>query len=345
MTRESMRSRIKMENVAKAAGVSTMTVSRALKKDSPISEKTRARILKIIREMNYVPDLMAGGLSSMKSGFVALLLPSLNNLHFAQTVEALSETLARADLQILLGHTGYSLHKEEELIELMLGRRPEAIVLSYDGHTERARQLLEHSSVPIIEIWDLPDRPIQHTVGFSNFEAAHAMTSTLIRQGYRRLAFLGEADDTGTRGAARRRGFVAAMGAAGLSAHRLVRHKSPPVSIESGAEAAYILLDRYPDTDCIFCVSDPAAFGVLSTLKKTGRCVPKDIAVVGFGNFEVSRFADPPISTVAIDPKAIGRESGNLIADLLGINGKSPKAMDEYLHIPVQYGLEFRESS
>ena len=119
-----------MRDVARAAGVSRMTVSRALKKDSPVSTETRERILKVVREMNYVPDQMAGSLTTKRSGFIAVLVPSLNNLHFAETVQAMTEELEQIGQQVLLGYTDYSRQREEELVETMLRRRPEAVVLS-----------------------------------------------------------------------------------------------------------------------------------------------------------------------------------------------------------------------
>lgn len=306
-----------MSDVAKAAGVSTMTVSRALRKDGPISDETRERILEIVRDLNYLPDLTAGSLSSKKSGFVTALLPSLNNLHFAQTVQAMTETLETVGLQILLGYTNYCSDKEEELIELMLRRRPEAIILSYDGHSQRSVELLKKAAVPVVQIWETPEHPIEHTVGFSNFDAARKMTRALILRGYKKLAFLGEAHDAGTRGAARRAGFVSAMEEAGLSPHRLVRHKAPPLSISIGAEAGRQLIDEFPDTDCVFCVSDPAAFGAMSALLASGCKVPDDIAVAGFGNFEISQYATPPITTVSVDPWRLGTTAAELILEML----------------------------
>ena len=333
-----------MSDVAKAAGVSTMTVSRALKKDSNISEKTREKVLKVIREMNYVPDMMAGGLSSKKSGFIAALLPSLNNLHFAQTIQSLTEKLEEVGLQILIGHTNYSASKEEELIEAMLRRRPEVIVLFFDGHTKRTYELLKNASIPVIEIWETPENPIMHTVGFSNFEAAKSMTFQLIARGFEKICFLGEAEDRGTRGAARRKGFISAMEEKGLSAHRLVSHKAPPVSIENGAEAGEILLEKYPDTDCIFCVSDPAAFGVMSTMIKAGKKIPKDIAIVGFGNFSVSRYSLPRITTVAVQPSLIGLQTGKLICRILNMSDEPEIQDNSSYHILVGVENEFRES-
>ncbi|MEO0992011.1 MAG: LacI family DNA-binding transcriptional regulator, partial [Pseudomonadota bacterium] len=264
-----------MRDVAQAAGVSRMTVSRALRKDSPVSAETRERILKVVREMNYVPDQMAGSLTTKKSGFVAVLVPSLNNLHFAETIQALTEELEIYGLQILLGHTDYSLEREELLIEAMLRRRPEAVVLSYDGHSERTRSLMDEAGVPVVELWERPKDPIGHTIGFSNREAAAEMTRALIGQGYRNIAFLGEAGDDWTRGAERRAGFLESMAEAGLSGHRVLRAGKPPMSIEDGAAALPDLQSAFPDIDCIFCVSDAPAFGVLSALKAQGVRVPE----------------------------------------------------------------------
>ncbi len=325
-----------MRDVARAAGVSRMTVSRALKKDSPISEETRERILKVVREMNYVPDQVAGSLTTRRSGFVAVLVPSLNNLHFAETVQALTTEIESMGQQILLGYTAYSRTREEQLIETMLRRRPEAIVLSYDGHTNRSIELLSDANIPVVELWERPDKPLQHTIGFSNLEAAAAMTKALIERGYRNIAFLGEEEDAWTRGAARRAGWRQAMQEAGLSTHRLIKIGKPPLSIEIGAEAIGPLLNDFPDTDCVFCVSDAPAFGALSALRSMGKSIPHDIGIAGFGNFEVSRFATPAISTVEVDPTQMGEATGKLLAEILDSEDRSPR------HLPVEFRLSFR---
>ncbi len=331
---------VTMRDVAREAGVSRMTVSRALKKDSPVSKETRDRILKVVREMNYVPDQLAGSLTTRKTGFVAVLVPSLNNLHFAETVQALTEELESHGLQILLGHTDYLAEREEQIVETMLRRRPEAIVLSYDGHSERTRVLLEEAGIPVIELWERPDVPIGHTIGFSNRAAAADMTRTLIASGYRNIAFLSEAADDWTRGSERRAGFRDAMREAGLSDHRMLRAGRPPMSIEDGAAALPDLLARFPDTDCIFCVSDAPAFGVLAALKVRGLDVPEAMGVAGFGNFEVSRFSSPPITTVVVDPKRIGLEAGRLIGRLLD----RPDAPHSPQRIDVSATPEVRDS-
>ncbi len=332
-----------MEDVARAAGVSRMTVSRALRNDSPVSDKTRARILKIVRQLNYVPDQSAGTLSTRRSGFVATLVPSLNNLHFAESIQALNEQLEPVGLQMLLGHTDYSRQREERLIESMLKRRPEVIVLPFDGHTTRTVKLLKQANVPVIEQWEVPKKPVGYTVGFSNWQAARNMTGKLIERGYRNIAFVGEGEDAWTRGAARRAGFEDAMQAAGLSAHRMIRYGKPPISIEDGYHVVSEFSQQLADADCIFCVSDAPAFGVLSALKAKAIRVPEDIAVVGFGNFEVSRFASPTISTVEVDARSIGRQTGELIRRLL--SAEDSDLADIPRHSEIEVNLSFREST
>lgn len=329
-----------MEDVAQAAGVSRMTVSRALRSDNAVAPDTRARIMKIVRKLNYVPDQSAGTLTTRRSGFVATLVPSLNNLHFAESVQALSEQLETVGLQILIGHTGYSAPREEQLIQSMLKRRPEVIVLPYDGHTRRTVTLLKQASVPVIEQWEIPDRPIDYTVGFSNSDAARKMTSALIERGYRNIAFVSESDDEWTRGAARRAGFESAMASAGLSAHRMIRYGKPPMTIEDGFQLGSDFQKHFADADCIFCVSDAPAFGVLSALKAQSISVPNDIALVGFGNFEVSRFSSPTISTVVVDPRGIGRKTGALIQRLLG-----GSEVNIPRHTEIEVGLIWRETT
>ncbi|MEM1267362.1 MAG: LacI family DNA-binding transcriptional regulator, partial [Pseudomonadota bacterium] len=286
-------------------------------KDSPISEATRARILTVVRDLNYVPDQMAGSLSSKKSGFVAVLVPSLNNLHFAETVHSLTEALEALGQQILLGHTDYSAEREERLVETMLRRRPEAMVLSYDGHSDRTVRLLSDAQIPVVELWERPDDPIGHTIGFSNRQAAGEMVRALLGLGYRRITFLCEAGDDWTRGAARRAGYLEAMVAAGETP-RILQVGRPPLSVEDGAAAVPDLLAQYPETECVMCVSDAPAFGAQSALKRRGISVPGQIGVAGFGNFEVSRFASPSITTVEVDPRRIGREAGRLLGRILG---------------------------
>ena len=333
---------VTMEDVAQAAGVSRMTVSRALRKEGLVSDKTRKRVLQVVKEMNYVPDQMAGSLSTKRSGFIATLVPSINNVHYGRMVQSLTDRLESTGLQILLGHTDYSIKREESLIESLLKRRPEAIALPYDGHSKRTITLLNNAQIPVVQLWETPPNPIGYTIGFSNQKVARRMTEQLIGLGYKNIAFLCETNDEWTRGSARRAGFKEAMENAGLSAHRMIRFGTPPMSIKDGHFVGSNLAQYYDDIDCVFCVSDAPAFGVISGLKERGISVPDDIGVAGFGDFEVSRYSSPTISTVKFDATELGLVTADLITQLVDPD-KSKSSIQKQYEIAVTNC--FREST
>lgn len=306
-----------MIDVALAAGVSVMTVSRALKPEARVAPKTRAAVLQVVKDLGYVPDLLAGGLSSKRSGFVSLLVPSVNNPHFAETVMGMKRVLEPAGLQVLLGFTNYLPLEEERLVEWMLRRRPEAIVLTYDGHTPRTRDILKGSGIPVIEIWERPSKPIEHVVGFSNRKAAREMTAAVIALGYQKIAYIGESNDSGTRGDQRRRGFEDAMRHARLDPSRQIAYAPPPIGMAQGKEAFRALINRYPDTEAVMCVSDPCAFGALTYCLERGWRIPEKVAIAGFGAFEISACCVPPISTLAVSGEEMGVKAATLILELI----------------------------
>lgn len=322
-----MPSKPTMRDVARIAGVSTMTVSRVLAHPEVVADATRERVQEAIDELGYVPDLIASSLSSKKSGFIAAIVPTLNNVNFAETTGGLTEALRMAGFQLLIGYTDYQLEEEEALVRTMLARRPEGITLTGGHHTEATRQLLRAAEIPVIETWDLPGQPVGHAVGFSNFEVGRAMTGKLIERGYRRIAFLGPPlDEPGFRdfrGEERLAGYLDAMQQAGLPTDLALRAGPGPVSFQHGADSVTILLDRHVDVDAIFAVSDLSAVGAVMECHRRGINVPGELAIAGFGDFEIGAQIVPPLTTVHVDCAGIGQRTGQLLLDLLEKPGKT----------------------
>ena len=337
-----MQRTVTMKDVADKAGVSVMTVSRAFKEHASVGGETRKRILQIAEDLGYVFDSTAANLRSQRTGFVAVSIPSINNANFADTVGALSEVLKGAGLQVLLGYSNYDIHEEEEIVEQFLRRRPEAIVLTGGRHTERTRQLLARAKIPVVETWDLPEAPVDHVVGFSNAATMHDMVRHLATTGRTRIAFIGGDTDGDTRGADRRRGFIQAMTAQRLSADRLIGAGEPPISMREGADAMARLLKDYPDTEAVICVSDLSAFGALSECARRGVRVPQDMAIAGFGAYDISEVCVPTLTTIDPHPAEIGRRTGELIVSLLRGEGEAEKAP---VRIAIAPSLSIRESS
>lgn len=313
----SLRKSPTMADVARLAGVSPMTVSRAFKADSSVSDATRDTIRQAADELGYVFDSTASALRSQKTDFIAVTVPSINNANFAETVRGLSEGLKARGLQILLGYTDYDMAEEEHLIEQFLRRRPEAIVVTGGQHTPRARRLLESAGIPVVETWDLPERPIGHVVGFSNAKAVRGMVGHFVAKGLTRIAFIGGDTSRDTRGADRRTGFVAAMQAHGLDATRLIAAGVPPISMREGAEAMARLLQELPDTEAVICVSDLSAFGALTECQRRGVAVPGRLWIAGFGDYEIAGISVPSLTTINPFPREIGSKTAELILDVL----------------------------
>lgn len=307
-----------MADVAEYAGVSTMTVSRALKKDGRVSEETRRRILQAVDTLGYVLDQSAGSLSSRRTGFIAALVPSINNSNFSDTARGITDTLNNTGLQLLLGYTDYSTEKEEELIESMLRRRPEGIILTGGSHTPQARKMLKNSGIPVVETWEIPDDPIGHVVGFSNSEVMAELVRALAAKGFKKFGYIGGTTARDTRGSLRRAGFLKAVDELGLGPGRVISFGVPPISIEQGAHAVINMLERWPDTEVVLCVSDLSAFGALMECKRRGMRVPEDIAIAGFGDYEISAFCHPRITTINVDCYGIGRQSAEKLLQAIG---------------------------
>jgi LacI family transcriptional regulator, gluconate utilization system Gnt-I transcriptional repressor len=306
----------RMSDVARLAGVSKMTVSRVLAGHS-VALATRERVQKAIDELGYVSDAAAGALSSGRSEFVAVLVPSLASSNFSDTVRGLSASLEPHGLQLLIGDTDYHLDREERLVRSMLRHQPRCIALAGSRHTEATRTLLRRSGVPVVEMWDAPSDPIDAAVGFSNASAAREMVRYLVAKGHERIGFLGGASELDRRGLDRLKGFRAQMKAFGLDDTRIIRLGDSPITMSHGGPAMAALLDSWPDTQAVMCVSDMSAFGAIMECHRRGMSVPRDIAVAGFGNFEVSACCTPTITTVSVDAYGIGIRTGEtLLAEL-----------------------------
>lgn len=311
-----MSARTTMRDVAKAVGMSPMTVSRALRDDKTVSADTRTRIQKVAQDLGYVYDTTAQAFRTQKSGFVAVTLPSINNANFAETYRALSNDLTESGMQILLGATNYRIEREETLVRQLLTRNPEALVMTGGFHTQVTCELVSARGLPVIEMWDLPAEPLGHVVGFSNFAAMDAMVVHLAETGRRKLAFVGASPGGDLRGAERRAGAIAAAEKLGLPPVTVLDAGTAPVSMRHGAQLAEIHGAALMDFDAVMCVSDPVAFGVLSACKRLGIDVPGQLAITGFGHFEVAAISEPRITTVDVDARRIGKLTAQMLKNL-----------------------------
>jgi LacI family gluconate utilization system Gnt-I transcriptional repressor len=329
-----------MVDVAEAAGVSAQTVSRALRTPDSVTPETRKRVEEAIRKTKYVQNLAASHLASNRSMSVAAIVPTISASVFAETIQGLSGALLPHGYQIFLGATEYQMEREEALVRAFLGRRPDGFFVIGTGHTRAAAGLLKRAGVPVVESWEWTEKPIDLLVGFSNRAAIRVVVEHLVARGRRRLVFSGVMRRGDPRAIQRREGFVEAV-----TAHfpaekpRLALIDAAPLAIRTGADALQLARSTYPDLDAVVFSSDLLAAGALLACGRQGIRVPDDLAITGFGDFEIASELSPALTTIAVPTRRIGSEAGRLL--LQSMRGEAidvPK-------LDLGFELKARESS
>jgi LacI family gluconate utilization system Gnt-I transcriptional repressor len=332
-------SRVTMADVAQAAGVSAQTVSRAINYPEQVGESVRDAVQEAIRRLNYVPNFAASQMATNRSGIVAVILPSISASIFADTVQGISNTLLPAGYQILLGHTFYDPDQEEALVRSFLGRGPDGLIVLGTAHTPATNNLLQQAGLPVVETWEWTSEPIDLLVGFSNEEAAIAMVEHLFAKGYRKLVFSGVVEEGDARAKARLRGFQTAARKLGMDGNRVHLLQGRNVSMKVGAMSVCEIREHYPDVDAVFYSSDVFAAGAIQQCLKSGIRVPQDLAVAGFGGFEIAEILIPTLTTIVVPSMRIGQEAARLLLS------KLKKQMIDKPHIDVGYTLVTGQST
>lgn len=294
---------LRIADVAKMANVAPITVSRVLNQPEQVKESTRNRVLKVIEETGFVPNQNAGALASNRSRLVAVLVPMLTNPLFSDTFQAIAEQLAANGYQVLLGISGYEAKQEQELLDVILSRRPDGIILTGTVHTEPSRKRLRATGVPVVETWDVSDSPIDMLVGFSHEEVGRRVAHHLFGRGYRHFALL-SVDDP--RGKVRAQTFLETLQSHGIT--DVVHHSFTELpALEQGREGLTRILETDSTPRVVVCTSDTLAHGVLTEAASRRLKVPEQVSVFGFGDMSFAAHTFPPLSTVRIDGKRLGQ--------------------------------------
>lgn len=300
-----------MSDVARLAGVSTMTVSRVLSKPESVARPTRARVLEVIAAQGFVPNGVAGSLRAQRGHGVACVVPHIANSVFSDTLQGLNDALRPASMHVLLGTSGYSHEEEARVLEEFARLRPEAIVLWGTRRHPKSRAFLRRMGAPVIEIFDLVADPFDQVIGFSNELAMRSMVEELLKSGRRRIAFVGNANDRDLSAAQRVDGWRMALQAAGIEPAGLLFEAEP--SATGGEEIFRKITGSHIAIDAVCCVNDLLAIGILSECRRLKVSVPDQLAVAGFGDFPFSQAFAPSLTSVRLPRYAIGKAAGQQI--------------------------------
>lgn len=307
-----------MQQVADAAGVTKITVSRYLREPDRVAADTARRIDEALATTGYMPNKQAGMLASGRSRMVAAIVPSIANSVFAETVQGLADGLQAAGYELMLAASNYSQEREAEQIRAVLGWRPDALAITGHHHTPAARALLraaQAGGTPIVELWDWQGPAAEFTqVGFDHGQVGRAMARHLLACGCQRLVYVdtGVAEDF--RAHERGAGFQAEAGR-----RAKVLRAGAGDAFDAGREALARLAgaDGRPTVDGVAFANDHLAFGALLEAASRGWRVPEDLALMGFGDFPLGRQLGVGLTTVRPPRREIGEAAARLIIGCL----------------------------
>ena len=307
--------RVTLADVAQAAGVSPITVSRALRGERAVAPELCERVQAAAAALGYVPDPAARALASSRSSHVAVLIPKLSNTLFVELLDAVQTTLVPAGYQTLIGVTHYDAAEEEAVLRSFLAHRPAGLIVTGRDRSPAAAELIQASGVPCVHVMEGALEPGSHSVGFSQREAGRAITRHLLDGGRRHIVYVAAQLDPRT--LERGEGYADAMAEAGLQdGVRKVLSPEPSSMALGGRLLAEVLRDA-PDTDAIFFCNDDLAQGALLAALRLGVAVPGRVAVAGFNDLPGSDQMVPPLTTVATPRREIGEQAAQMLMKLM----------------------------
>jgi DNA-binding LacI/PurR family transcriptional regulator len=303
-----------LRDIAKRAGVSVNTVSRALTGKPDVNAETRARVQALAQELGYMPNLLARSLLRGRSSLVGLVVTDCTNPFYSGLIRATESALSRKGYGMLLATSNEDSSKEDRALTILQEHRVDGIMLTaVDVGAEHVRRLLS-GRIPVVLLGRRHRAYKGPFVGTDNVGGAVRMVSHLIDQGHERIAHVARGD-TATSAGERLAGYRNALAAAGLAREELV-FAAPP-TIEGGQAGAEWLLRLSPAPTAVFTYNDSQAIGLMQALQRAGKRVPQDYSVAGFDDIQVSQLISPALTTVAQPVDEIGIRGASILMGLI----------------------------
>jgi len=294
-----------LADVARLAEVSEITVSRVLRNKGPISERTRERVMRAVRQTGYLPNRIAGTLASAGSSLVGVVLPSLSNIVFPEVLRGIHAALSASGHQPVVGVSDYDEAAEERLVAGLLAWQPAAMIVTGLDHTAATRTLLRRSGVRVAELMDIDAPPIDLAVGLSHRAAGRASVRHLWARGYRRFGYVGHDRGRDRRAGRRYEGLRQALAEAGGG---LVGEASVdgPSSAAAGRKALADLLAGGSRPDVVVFSNDDMAVGGVFHCLANGIAPKRELGLFGFNGLEIGEALPLPLSTILSPRFSIG---------------------------------------
>ena len=303
-----------LRDVSAASGVSEMTVSRVLRNRGDVSKATREKVLAAAQELGYVPNQIAGSLASQRVNLVAVIVPSLSNMVFPEVLTGINQVLENSPLQPVFGVTDYLPEKEERVLYEMLSWRPSGVIIAGLEHSDPSRAMLENAGIPVVEIMDTDGRPVDSMVGISHRAAGLDMAAAILKQGYRRIGFMGTKMPRDHRARKRFEGLTEGLAKKGIEIEEREFY-SGGSALAKGREMTAAMLERNPDLDFLYYSNDMIGAGGLLYLLEEGIDVPGQIGLAGFNGVELLQGLPRQLATTDAMRLEIGRAAAEIVLE------------------------------
>lgn len=318
------KNRSTIKDVAHKAGVSVATVSRVLNNPSLVQPTTRQRVLKAIKDCQYIYNAVAGGLSSNRTKTLGVVVPTITNPVFATVTKGIQDYARGQGYSIILGNTDYNEENEKELIRLFQEKRTDGVILNGPWRDASIVSMMKRIRLPFVITWqEIPDKDVSY-VAFDNFKSAYQVVEYLINLGHRSIGMIAGKFSVSQRARMRWLGYRKCLKDYGLVYDsKLVVQKA--YTFREGKEAMANLLMLSKPPSAIFCGNDILAIGAIAGAKEKNLKIPWDISIVGFDDMEVSAYCDPPLTTIAVPAYEMGQMAAKVLIENLSGENKSPR--------------------
>jgi LacI family transcriptional regulator len=325
---EGARMAVRLKDIARDVGVSTVTVSKVLRGSKDVGEKTRQTILKRMKELNYQPNLMARALHSGKTHSVGMVVPDLVHPFFAEFAKSLSGSLRETGRALILASSEEDAELEQKEIRALLGRGIDVLLIAscqlklknfYNLGDEQTPYILVDRNFPYLNA---------NFVGCDDFRIGEMATRHLVEIGRRRIAHIGMQGNT--TGIERLHGYRTMLSESGLRApedYVVTRERFEHASDEVGYQAMQRLLQLQQRPDAVFCYNDLTAIGAMQAALDAGLEVPNEMAFIGCGNFRYADYLRVPLSSIDQSTRELGEAAGRLALELVERPDQAPKAV------------------
>lgn len=292
-----------LEEVARRAGVSTATVSRVINNAAPVKSSTRARVLRVIEELKYSPNLHARSLAGGKSRSIGVIVSNIENPFFLDIYKAVEEGARKAGYELVMANTDYTSERLVTGIRLMIGRRVAGLAAIVSEMDENLIEELSGYRIPVV-FYDVgAPRPNITNIRVDYRRGMEKLVNYLYSLGHRHMGFVGHHASLGPI----HERLKVLLDAVNHYPDLEVETAADTDTFEGGRRATRALLAAKPNLTAVVCVNDVTAVGALRELRESGLRVPEDVSVTGFDNIKLAQFCYPPLTTVHIPRDEIGR--------------------------------------